>query len=74
MQSLERRRRLSGKKYTQIATDTGISYNRIWRFFTQGGPLRLNEIEQLSALLPEDATNGNGAAIGTNPDLSEVAS
>lgn len=64
MLQLDRRRRLSGKTFSDLARALGVPQKRISRFFTKDGPMRLNEIERLAALLPEDATNGSAAAVG----------
>ena len=61
--SLERRRRLSGLKFTELARLAGITYPRLWRHFNSGGPLAPDEMERLLGVL-----NAHGEAEAGDSD------
>ena len=68
--SLELRRRLTGMNFVQLAAAAGISYKRLRRFFKEGGPLTLNEIERLSSLLDAETTPVAAVAVSGNTPIN----
>lgn len=60
---LERKRRLSGLKFSELARLSEITYPRVWRFFNGQGQLSDDEQQRIRAVLADDG----GVAVDANP-------
>lgn len=54
---LERQRRLSGLKFSDVARSSGVQYMRLYRYFMGGSPLTEDEIASITAVINAAVTD-----------------